>query len=133
MRKAGAAPLVLLAALALAGCATTNNVHAGSGWSRAPDLAVYRAMEMYGGIAREQSMLCQGFRPEVVRERWREDFQARADAVTAALVARYGAEEVGQDRLAPTRRVSCTDIPDLSWREHYARMLRLLEIRLGLT
>ena len=133
MRQAGAAPLALLAASALAGCSTTGDLNAGSGWSRAPDLAVYRAMEMYGGIAREQSMLCQGFRPEAVRESWRQDFETRSDAVIAALVERYGPEEVGHDRLAPTRRVSCTDIPDLSWREQYARMLRLLEIRLGLT
>ena len=131
--RAGAAPLALLASLALSACSTTNVTQAEAGWSRAPDLTVYAAMEMYGGIAREQSMLCQGFRPEVVRESWREDFGVRTDAVISALVERYGPEEVGHDRLAPTRRVSCTSLPDPSWREQYARMLRLLEIRLGLT
>ena len=129
--KAGLMPALILAGIA-AGCSTIDNPHAGSGWSRAPDLAVYRAMEMYGGIAREQSILCQGFRPEVVRDRWQRDFGTRSDAVISALVERHGAEEVGHERLAPTRRVSCTDIPDFSWREQYARLLRLLEIRLGL-
>jgi hypothetical protein len=131
MRR-GAAPLVLLAALALAACETTNVTQAEAGWSRAPDLTVFAAMEMYGGIAREQSMLCGGFRPEVVRERWAEDFGPRTEAVTAALVARHGAEAVQRAALAPTRRTPCPDVPDLSWRHQYARMLRLLEIRLGL-
>ena len=125
-------PLPILFVGALAGCSTIDRPHAGSGWNRAPDLAVYRAMEMYGGIAREQSILCQGFRPEVVREHWQRDFGARSDAVINALVERYGAEEVGHDRLAPTRQVPCTDIPDFNWRYQYARMLRLLESRLGL-
>jgi len=130
MKAGRIAPFVLLAGAA--GCSTVDRPHAGNGWGRAPDLAVYRAMEMYGGIAREQSILCQGFRPEAVRESWRRDFGVRADAVTNAMVERYGAEEVGHDRLAPTRRVPCTDIPDLNWRAQYARMLRLLEVRLGL-
>jgi hypothetical protein len=130
VRAASAAPPIL--AGLLAGCSTIDRPHAGSGWSRAPDLAVYRAMEMYGGIAREQSILCRGFRPEVVREAWRRDFGVREDAVTNALVERHGAEEVGHHRLSPTREVPCTDIPDLSWRHQYARLLRLLETRLGL-
>jgi len=133
MRMGRAAPLALIAAGALGGCSTMDDAHAGSGWSRAPDLAVYGAMEMYGGIAREQSILCQGFRTEVVRERWRDDFGARADAVQAALVARHGAEAVERAGLYPTRRVACPNIPDMSWRVQYARLLRLLETRLGLT
>jgi hypothetical protein len=128
-----AAPLAPIAAALLAGCSTMDNVHAGNGWTRAPDLSVYGAMEMYGGIAREQSILCQGFRIEVVRDRWRDDFGARADAVQAALVARHGAEAVERAGLYPTRRVACPNIPDMSWRVQYARLLRLLETRLGLT
>ena len=130
--KTGRAALLALTATALAGCSTIDRPHAGSGWSRAPDLSVYGAMEMYGGIAREQSILCQGFRQEVVRDRWRDDFGARADAVEAALVARHGTEAVERAGLYPTRRVACPNIPDMSWRYHYARLLRLLETRLGL-
>lgn len=129
--KAGLLPTLILAGL-LAGCSTIDNPHAGTGWSRAPDLTVYGAMEMYGGLAREQSILCQGFRTEVVRERWREDFGARADAVTAALTTRHGADAVERAAISPTRRVSCPNIPDLNWRAQYARLLRLLETRLGL-
>ena len=128
-----AAPLALIAVGALAGCSTMDDAHAGTGWSRAPDLAVYGAMAMYGGIAREQSILCQGFRTEVVRHRWRDDFGTRADAVEAALVARHGAEAVERAGLYPTRRVACPSIPDMSWRTQYARLLRLPETRLGLT
>lgn len=130
--QAGAAPLALFAALALASCETTNVTQAEAGWSRAPDLTVYAAMEMYGGIAREQSMLCQGFRPEVVRESWARDFGERRETVHDALVERHGLEAVARAELAPTRRTPCPDVPDLSWRQQYARMLRLLEIRLGL-
>jgi hypothetical protein len=88
---------------------------------------------MYGGVAREQSILCQGFRTEVVRDRWRDDFGTRADAVEAALVTRHGAEAVERAGLYPARRVACPNIPDMTWRVQYARMLRLLETRLGLT
>jgi len=130
--RAGAAPLILAASLALSACSTTNVTQAEAGWSRAPDLTVYAAMEMYGGIAREQSMLCGGFRPDVVRDRWARDFGARADAVRAALTARHGVEAVERAELAPTRRTPCPDVADLSWRHQYARMLRLLEIRMGL-
>jgi hypothetical protein len=133
MMPGRAAPRALIAAALLAGCSTTNDVHAGNGWTRAPDLSVYGAMEMYGGIAREQSILCGGFSTEVVRDRWRNDFGARADAVQAALVARHGAEAVERAGLYPTRRVACPNIPDASWRVQYARLLRLLETRLGLT
>ncbi len=132
MMEGRAAPMALIAAGALAACSTMNDVRAGSGWSRAPDLAVYGAMEMYGGIAREQSILCGGFRTEVVRERWRSDFAARADAVETALIARHGVEAVERAGLYPARRVACPNIPDMSWRVQYARLLRLLETRLGL-
>ncbi|MGE0178905.1 MAG: hypothetical protein AB7O91_03675 [Sphingomonas sp.] len=132
MMEGRAAPMALIAAGALAACSTMDDAHAGSGWSRAPDLSVYGAMEMYGGIAREQSILCQGFRTEVVRTRWRDDFGARADAVESALVARHGAEAVQRAALYPSRRVACPNIPDMTWRVQYARLLRLLETRMGI-
>jgi len=122
---------MLLPSLMLAACASGFD-QPGTGWSRAPDLSVFASMEMYGGIAREQSILCRGFRPEAVRAAWRDDFGARRDAVGAALVARHGAEAVERARLAPVRRVACREIPDTRWREQYARMLRLLETRMGL-
>ena len=126
-----AAGLAMLAPLTLAACASDFN-QPGDGWSRAPDLAVFASMEMYGGIAREQSILCQGFRPEAVRSAWQDDFGARQLAVEAALAGRHGDEAVRRAELAPVRRIACTEVPDLRWRHQYARMLRLLEVRLGL-
>ena len=127
--KTFARPLLgLFIAASLAGCGTAP----GTGWSRAPDLSVYAAMGLYADVARQHSVLCGGFRPLVVDDRWREDFGARQDAVTAALVTRYGAGPVGAARDRAIRAVPCRDVPDLSWRHQYERMLRLLEARLGL-
>lgn len=124
----------LALALLLAGCAADSRVRPGTGWSQAPDLSVYAAMTTFGGIAREQSVLCGGFATASVERHWREDFGAREAAVTARLAERRGAEPVRQAaaRAAPTRRVGCPDVPDLRWRRHHARLLRLLETRLGL-
>ncbi|MGQ0589501.1 MAG: hypothetical protein ACT4N8_08220 [Sphingosinicella sp.] len=122
---------MLLPPLAIAACASDFD-QPGTGWSRAPDLSVFASMEMYGGIAREQSILCQGFRPEAVRAAWREDFGARQIAVEAALAARHGDDAVRRASLAPVRRIACREVPDSRWRHQYARMLRLLEARLGL-
>ena len=80
-------PIALLALAA--GCTTP-----GTGWSRAPDLSVYGAMDQYGAIAREHSVLCGGFSTAAVGEAWREDFGAREAAVTARLVERHGAGDV---------------------------------------
>ena len=123
-----------LAVLALAGCATDTWVTPGTGWSRAPDLSVYSAMTVYGGLAREQEMLCAGFAPAAVEARWDDDFAAREAAVEAALAVRHGDGALAQAEAAarPTRNVACPDIPDARWRRHYARLLRLLETRLGL-
>ncbi len=118
----------VLAGLALAGCSTAP----GTGWSRAPDLSVYAAMGAFGAIAREQSILCGGFRPEIVADRWEEDFGARQAAVAAALVERHGAEAVGAAAAARPPRVPCETVPTLKWRHRYVRLLRLLEARLGL-
>lgn len=125
--------LVVAFSLVLAACAT-DPVHPGLGWSRAPDLSVYTAMEQYGGLAREEAMLCSGFRPASVASHWREDYGGREAAVTAALVARHGEAAVQRARTAavPARRLACPELPRGGWRDHYARLLRLLEIRMGL-
>ena len=119
-------------AAALAGCESAPAP--GLGWSRAPDLSAYSAMIMYSDIARQRAVLCDGSRTEWVENKWRDDFGARADAVTAALVARYGEEAVREAEATaiPTRRVGCEDAYILHWRDNYHRMLRLLETRLGL-
>ena len=126
-------PIIAAVAL-LAGCAADSWVRPGTGWSRAPDLSVYAAMTTFGGIAREQSVLCGGFATASVERHWREDFGAREAAVAALLAARHGAAAVGAAAAgaAPTRRVGCPEAPNLRWRRHYARLLRLLETRLGL-
>jgi hypothetical protein len=91
-------------------------------------------MLQFGDVAREQSVLCGGFGTESVDRHWREDFAARTDAVTRALVARHGAQSVGaaEAAAAPTRRVPCEEVPNGRWRDNFARLLRLLETRLGL-
>ena len=129
--KAGPA---LAVAAALAGCAADSWVRPGPGWSRAPDLSVYAAMTTFGDIAREQSVLCGGFGSASVERHWQADFGAREAAVAARLAARHGAEAVQEAAAgaAPTRRVGCPEAPNLRWRRHYARLLRLLETRLGL-
>lgn len=125
----------VIAALAatLGACAATD-LPPGAGWSRAPDLSVYSAMTLYGGVAREQAMLCGGFSPASVESHWHEDFGARHAAIESALVSRHGADAVERAEAAAvaTRRVPCPDVPSLTWRENYARLLRLLETRLGL-
>ena len=124
---------VLLLVAGLGACAT-ETVPPGAGWSRASNLSAYSAMTTYAAIAREQSILCGGFSPGLVARRWHEDYGAREAAVAAALAARHGAELVGQVAATPaaTRRVPCPDLPTLDWRYRYARLLRLLEMRLGL-
>ncbi len=130
MKRGRLLALVLL----LAGCAADSRIRPGTGWSRAPDLSVYAAMTTFGGIAREQSVLCGGFGTASVERHWAQDFGAREAAVTELLAARHGAEAVGEAAAsaAPTRRIGCPDVPGLRWRRHYARLLRLLETRLGL-
>ncbi len=126
-------PLLLALTLpALAGCADGSLGGPGTGWSRAPDLSVYSSMTLYGRTAREQSMLCGGFSPVSVRSHWERDFGARESAVAARLIARHGADAVQGADVDAGRSVECPDVPDLHWRHQYARLLRLLEMRLGL-
>jgi hypothetical protein len=123
---------LLLAVPAMAGCTGIDAAGPGSGWSRAPDLSVYASMGLYGTVARDQSALCGGFSPVSVRDHWDEDFAIREAAVTAVLVSRHGVAAVDRAEAAAIRNVPCPDVPDLSWRNQYARLLRLLEMRLGL-
>ena len=123
-----------LAALLLAGCTADTWATPGMGWSRAPDLSVYSAMTIYGGLARNQAVLCNGFAPGGVEARWQRDFGAREAAVEAALADRHGEAALGEAEAAavPTQNVTCPEVPNARWRHHYARLLRLLETRLGL-
>jgi hypothetical protein len=127
------AGLALALAAMLGGCASIT-YGPDSGWSRAPDLSVYSAMTMYGGIARQHSSLCNNSDPDAVVQRWNADFGARQQAVTSAMIARHGAGAVrgAQASAVPTRRVPCPDVNVPHWRESYTRLLRLLEMRLGL-
>lgn len=104
----------------------------GNGWSRAPDLSVYSAMKVFSVIAREELTLCAGFRTDRVVARWERDFAAREAAVADALAVRHGAEAVARAEARPTRRVGCPDVPYGVWRRRYARLLNLLERRMGL-
>ena len=118
---------MLLAAL-LAGCSTAP----GTGWSRAGDLRVYGAMQVYERAALDQELLCAGFTAESTRDSWAREFGAREAAVAAALEARYGAAALAESRATWAPRVACRTVPDPAWRRRYARLLRLLELRLRL-
>lgn len=120
-----------LPALALLGAAAAVAAP-GTGWSRAPDLSVYGALTSFGQVAREESLLCAGFRTATVMRRWEREFAGREAAVTAALIDRHGADAVQRAARHPTRRVDCPDIPYGIWWRHYERLLALLERRMGL-
>lgn len=106
----------------------------GSGWSRASDLSAYSAMVTFAAVVRDQSALCHGYSPATVSAEWERDFGGREEAVIAGLVARHGAEAVAQAeaQAAPTQRVDCPEVQNSRWRQNYTRLLRLLEMRLGL-
>lgn len=118
---------LLLAAAVLPGCAMDAP---GTGWSRASDLSVYGAMHVYARAAADAEVLCAGFTPAATADRWRRDFGARHEAVTAALERRYGGEKLAQARATWAPSVECAELPDPGWRWRYARLLRLLETRL---
>lgn len=120
--------LAPLAAAALAGCAGT-----GTGWSRASDLSVYSSAHAYAHIAWEQQVMCEGSDPARVSAGFERDFGAREAAVRAALVRLHGEAALTRTGRPFVARVGCGAIPDVQWRERYSRLLRVLEIRLGLT
>lgn len=128
MRRYG---LLVICLAALAGACAPRP---GTGWSRAPDLNVYAAMNLFAHLAREESSLCGGFSPTLVARRWEGDFGAREAAVFSALALRYGAEAVAAAgaRDAARRTAECPDYPTRKWRGDYVRLMRLLEGRLGL-
>lgn len=113
--------------LALAACAAT-----GSGWSRAPDLSVYSSARAYARVAWEQDVYCEGVQPARAAARLARDYGGREAAVRSALIARHGEGALAAAERHFVARVPCGDVPDPQWRDRYGRMLRLLEIRLGL-
>ena len=119
--------LSLAGPAALAACAGP-----GSGWSRAPDLSVYGSAQAYARIAWEQDVYCEGADPAGATASLERSYGGRDAAVRAALTARHGAEALARTRRHFVARVPCGDVPDPQWRDRYGRMLRLLEIRLGL-
>jgi hypothetical protein len=118
----------LLAAAALAGCAGT-----GTGWSRASDLSVYSSAHAYARIAWEQQVMCEGSDPARVSAGFDREFGAREAAVRAALAQRHGDAALARSGRTFVARVGCGTVPDMQWRDRYSRLLRVLEIRLGLT
>jgi hypothetical protein len=116
------------AAAALAGCAGT-----GSGWSRAPDLSVYGSAHAYARIAWEQEVYCEGTSPARASASFEREFGARESAVRAALAARHGEAALARAGRHFIASVPCGDVPDAQWRDRYGRLLRVLEIRLGLS
>ena len=123
----------LLAALLVTGCATPPRYTVpavGTGWSRAPDLSVYGALDVAAEVAREQEVLCYWRNPAEMDARWRAEFGARADWIAAAMIDRYGAEAVAQAIAQPIGREPCPTLANDRWRRSYARLLRTLEIRL---
>jgi len=103
---------------------------AGTGWSRASDLSVYSAMRLYGGIAREQSVLCAGFAPSRVAARWDDRYGAREAALMHAMAQRHGEAAVRRASDPRGLREPCRPLPDGYWERRYARLLRLLESRM---
>jgi hypothetical protein len=120
---------VVAAAAALAGCSTAP----GSGWSRASDLSVYSSAHAYARVAWEQAVLCQGTDRARATASFEREFGAREAAVRAALAARHGEAAIARAGTHFIQRVPCGDVPDPQWRARYGRLLRLLEIRLGLS
>jgi len=119
--------LSAIAVAALAGCAGT-----GSGWSRAPDVSVYSSAHAYARVAWEQDVYCQGTEPGRASASLEREFGAREAAVRTALIARHGEAALARAGRHFVARVPCGDIPDAQWRDRYGRLLRVLEIRLGL-
>jgi hypothetical protein len=119
--------LAAAAALTLTGCVGT-----GSGWSRAPDLSVYASARAYARVAWEQDVYCEGATPAAASASFARAYGGRDAAVRAALAERHGEAALARAGRHFVQRVPCRDVPDPQWRERYGRLLRLLEIRLGL-
>lgn len=126
--------LLLLSTMAimLSACAATPQPAPapGTGWSRAPDLSVYDAMQASAKLAREREILCEGRDPAHVRARWDYQFGAREVWVATALASRHGPIDLAAARSFSPGRVPCEPVADLTWHRSHARLLHLLEIRL---
>jgi hypothetical protein len=120
---------VLLLAGLLAGCVQTG----GTGWSRASDLSVYASAHSYARIAWEQQVMCGGGNPAQTSAAFELEFGAREAAVRAALVRLHGEAALARTATPFIARVGCGDLPDRQWRTRYSRLLRVLEVRLGLS
>jgi hypothetical protein len=118
------------ASLLLVGCATSSTP--GAGWSRAPDLSVYGAMRVYAAKSVEQDIVCHHVSPDHASAAWAREYSARQAWVDRAMALKYGAEAMASVPTPYTPRIACTDVPDFRWQHQYARLLRLLENRLGL-
>jgi hypothetical protein len=118
----------LPALLALAGCAGT-----GTGWSRASDLSVYSSAHAFAHIAWEQQVMCHGADPAQASAGFDREFGAREVAVRAALVQRHGEAALARTGMAFVPLVECGDLTGGRWRGRYAELLRVLEIRFGLS
>ncbi len=130
---AGAARVAgwLPALLALAGCSAPYSYPAvGTGWSRAPDLSVYAALNQAAQLAREQEVLCEGENPALFERRWQAEFAARHDWIASAMAVRYGPAALAGSAYRLTGREPCPEVPDDRWRHHYSRLLHMLELRL---
>lgn len=119
---------LLTALLGLSACTTAQPV--GSGWARAPDLSVWSAMGVAREIAVEQEVLCFGRNPALVEARWRAAYGAREDWIEGAMVRRYGLPALVRAETDPIGREPCERVRGNRWRDHYARLLRVLELRL---
>ena len=122
--------VALAAAAMLTGCASWSTT--GAGWSRAPDLSVYGAMRVYAAKSVEQDILCHHVSPDHASAAWAREFSSRQAWVDRAMALKYGAEAMASVPTPYTPRIACTDVPDFRWQHQYARLLRLLENRLGL-
>jgi hypothetical protein len=90
-------------------------------------------MNAYARIAWEQDVLCSGWAPERATYSWRRNYGERDAAVREALTGLHGVEALAHARTPYVQRVPCAEVTDPEWALRYERLLRLLEIRLGLT
>jgi hypothetical protein len=120
--------LLVAPLLGLSGC-TTGSID--TGWSRAPDLSIYSAMNHFGAVAREQAVLCAGRSPHRIDQEWQRDYGLRHEAVRTAMTARYGAAAIERARLAAGPRVPCEPLTYERWWDSYNQLLRLLELRMS--
>ena len=78
--------------------------------------------------------MCSGTSPARASAGFEREFGAREAAVRAALVRLHGEAALARSRHGLCRRASAAaTCPTPQWRARYAQLLRVLEIRFGLT